>query len=245
MSYIAVIAGESACGKSTSYCRYKNDKINIEGLNPEETFLILAGMDKMLPTVDAMKNYKELRKGDDGMVGNKFISNDYTKIKKILAYVQNNKKFKNLVIDDFQYLMAMDFFYRKDEAGFDKFGKIGFSVVDLVADLHKMRTSLDIFLLTHTSETGEGKEKKMTLKTIGRMLEEKFTFEGIFMPVLVAEKKWSPSKKRNEYFFYTTPHSQESIAKSPLGMFEEARIPNDLSIVKDALKNFKNLTNEL
>lgn len=242
MAKICVIGGPSSTGKSTSIYGYKDEKrkIDIEGLNPKETFIINSINSKMLPTKKAIDDYSKFKKNKDGkFTGNMIYSHNYSTIIKTLKLANKNPNLKYIVIDDFQYLMSLDFFDRKDEAGFAKFGKIGFSIVDIIFFLAAtVREDIIVFILTHTDRQGEGKDAIEHLKTIGKMLEEKFTFEGLFLPVLTADKEWKNSTKKMKWFFRTEPSWKGDITKAPLGMFDDNKIPNDLGFVAEHINNF-------
>ena len=74
---------------------------------------------------------------------------------------------------------------------------------------------------------------KMKAKTIGRMLDEKLTIEGCFNIVLVAKTDGT------EHWFETQSDGTNT-AKSPEGMFPP-KIPNDLKLVDDAIREYYEL----
>jgi len=242
MSKIVVIAGKSASGKSTAYCKldYPDDNIKIEGLKPEETFLINT-VNKELPVPPGtFTEFRMIEKdGKKGVVGNKITGWNYNKISSSLQLINKNPKIKNIIVEDAQYLLSMDFFDRRVQTGFEKYAQMGFSFVNLIMhDLRELREDIIVFIIMHTDEYKEDKEIFIKLKTIGKMLDEKFTIEGLFSTVLVAQRRL---KGRNMvYSFRTLPQHENDIAKSVLGVFvnEQGRlvkeIPNDLGIVRNA-----------
>jgi hypothetical protein len=65
------------------------------------------------------------------------------------------------------------------------------------------------------------------------MLDEKITIEGLFTTVL-------HSRVVDGKYLFQTQYDGEFLAKSPMGMFDEHLIPNDLVLVKDAIENYFN-----
>lgn len=218
MSNTSIIIGESGTGKSTS----------IRNLKPEETFIINV-LNKPLP----FRGYKNMytRVSSDGVTGNYYASDVYENIDLVVKKINAKRpEIKTLIIDDFQYLMAGEFMARALERGYDKFSEIGKHAYDLLKLLPTLRDDLDIFVLTHSEANEHG---KMKVKTIGKMLDDKITIEGMYAMVLQTELT------DGNYHFITQGDSRH-IAKSPMGMFETRNIPNDLDFVKQKMNAYYN-----
>lgn len=216
MSNTTLIMGESGSGKSTS----------LRNLNPNETF-ILNVLNKPLPFKGFKKNYFAL--SGTGEIGNYYSSDEYEKIMRIISLVNTKRlDIKNLVIDDFQYLMGNEFMRRVTERGYDKFSEIGQHAWSVINALIKCREDLNCFVLSHTDI---GENGKMKCKTIGRMLDDKITIEGMFTCVLhtVVED--------GRYKFLTQGDGYR-IAKSPMDMFEDKYIDNDLYFVNQKMNQY-------
>lgn len=232
MSRTVIIAGASATGKSTSYCAYDDDilDIHIRGLNPEETFIFNVAS-KELPVMGFTKIYKEKQR-----ILN---TEKYAEIIQMITKMAKLEKegglsTKNIIIEDAQYLIAFDFFNRRAETGYDKFAKMGYSFIELLSYIRtQLSDNIHVYIIMHTDFNEKGIE--VSLKTIGKMLDEKFTPQGLFTTVLVASKEYEKGKKTMRYWFRTRPHHEDDIAKSPLGMFMEGKIPNDLALVREGL----------
>ena len=80
----------------------------------------------------------------------------------------------------------------------------------------------------------EGREK---CKTIGKMLDEKITVEGMFTVVL-------KTHVQDGRYTFLTHNSGFDTVKTPLGMFEDDEIDNDLAMVDAAIREFYNLGGE-
>lgn len=138
---------------------------------------------------------------------------------------------RTYVIDDSQYLLAFEFFDRAKETGYNKFTDIALNFRNLIRFIVE-RTPPDciVYLLHHVEQAADGSLKA---KTIGKMLDEKLTVEGLFSIVLLCR-----SEKDKHYF--VTQSEGYSTAKSPMEMFP-AEIDNDLKLVDTTIRAYYNL----
>lgn len=143
-------------------------------------------------------------------------------------------KTPSIVIDDSQYLMANEYMRRAGENGFQKFTDIGrnyWALVNTVRDLPKDKV---VYFLQHTEMTDSGKEKA---KTIGKLLDEKITVEGMFTIVLKTDVI------DGRYVFRTQNNGSDTV-KSPMGMFDTEEVENDLREVDKVIREYYGLTEE-
>ena len=140
----------------------------------------------------------------------------------------SNPTLKSYAIDDSQYLLAFEFFDRANETGYNKFTDMAVNFRNLIHYVI-MNTPPDVivYFLHHTEQTQDGKLKA---KTIGKMLDEKLTVEGLFSIVLLAQAK------KDSYVFVTQSQGY-STAKSPMDMFPP-EIDNDLKMVDDTIREY-------
>lgn len=219
MSNTSLIIGESGTGKSTSLAH----------LNPKETFIINV-LDKPLPFRGYKKNYVAIKSWED-TEGNYFASDDYAKLIKCIKIVNEKRlEIKNLVIDDWQYTMCNEFMRRATENGFTKFTEIGQHAWSIIRELISCREDLFCFVLSHSDTDANGKYK---CKSIGKMLDEKITIEGMFTIVL-------HTQIMDGAYRFLTQNDGSHIAKSPQGMFEDKYIGNDLAFVKQKMNAYYN-----
>lgn len=137
-------------------------------------------------------------------------------------------KLKTYVIDDSQYLMAFDMFDRALEVGYTKFTEMALSFRNLIDFIiRKVPDDVIVYFLHHI-EVVDGRTKA---KTIGKMLDEKLTVEGLFSIVLLAETDGQ------EYKFVTQTDGKTT-AKSPMEMFAEREIDNDLKVVDTIIREY-------
>lgn len=140
----------------------------------------------------------------------------------------SNPKLKSYAVDDSQYLLAFEFFDRANETGYNKFTDMAVNFRNLIHYVI-MNTPPDVivYFLHHTEQTQDGKLKA---KTIGKMLDEKLTVEGLFSIVLLAQAK------KDSYVFVTQSQGY-STAKSPMDMFPP-EIDNDLKLVDSTIREY-------
>lgn len=145
-----------------------------------------------------------------------------------VANALQKTKSKTVVIDDCQYLMANEFMRKSKEQGFQKFTDIGKNFWDLIRLVNALPSDTIVYFLGHTETDQNGKEK---FKTIGKMLDEKITVEGMFTIVLKA------ICEDGKYLFTTQTNGYDTV-KSPMGMFDALEIENDLKAVDTAIRNY-------
>jgi len=150
---------------------------------------------------------------------------DYQQITGLLLKSQN----KSIVIDDATYLLVGEFMRTAKTAGFQKFTDMAlnfYGLVQLVID--KLPPEKIVYFLGHVERDANGNEK---FKTIGKLLDEKVTLEGLFTIVLKTEVS------DRQYKFVTQTNGMDTV-KSPMGMFEHLQIDNDLQFVDKKIREF-------
>ena len=222
------IVGESGSGKTTS----------IRNLNPEETFIIsttckrpgIKGAKKKYPDFKVNKETKE-------MSGNFYTSSNIEAIKQMMKIV--NVKMPNvkvLIIDDFQYLQAFEAMARVDEKGYGKFTDMAKHAYEALKTGMDMRDDLFIVVSTHSENTGDNLNPYYKIKTQGKMLDSVITLEGLFTYVLFT-KVVKDDSDAVQYKFLTNSDGT-CTAKSPMGLFEDLLIDNDLDYVIKKIKEY-------
>lgn len=227
MARTFAIVGESGSGKSTSIG--KAEQFGLIGLNPKETAIINV-MDKALPFKGSGGDYgKMISEG-----GNYASTTEGEVIIEILQHISHNRPdIKNVVIDDWQYTMADELFAKIKKKGYDKFTEIAKHAYDVATIGKSLRRDLNLFVLTHSEL--DDKKGSYKIKTIGKMLDNSVTIDGLFPVALYTYSEHDPKEKTTQFYFLTRKmndlQGNEIPAKSPPGMFEEALIPNDLGLV--------------
>jgi ABC-type dipeptide/oligopeptide/nickel transport system ATPase component len=224
MSELVGICGESGTGKSTA-CRT---------LEPKVTAIVNC-VGKPLPIKGWKKNYTPFK----GTEGNYFASDESKKIMQFMDKISSDRpEIKNIIIDDWQYTMSNEFMRRSSEKGFDKFTEIGKHAWEILNKAKSLREDLTVYILTHSdTQKGEfGAKDTIKIKTIGKLLDDKINPAGLFTILMFTDVH----KKENgeiEYRFVTNNDGNYP-AKSPMGMFDNVYIPNDLGAVSKAIEEF-------
>ena len=161
---------------------------------------------------------------------NKFESVSTDNYQKIIAELKMCKK-KTIVIDDAQYLMANEFMRRATERGFDKFTEIAQNFWTLVNTVKDLPSDVIVYFMAHIERDANGNEK---IKTIGKLLDEKITVEGMFTIVL-------KTNVTDGVYSFLTQNNGHDTTKSPIGMFGSYAIDNDLKFVDNKIRNYYEL----
>ena len=210
MSTVTMVLGESGTGKTTS----------LRNMNPAETLLIQA-VKKPLPF--RANNWQRFDMAAN-QKGNIFQTDHPGEIIRLL---QGTRR-KVIVIDDFQYVMANEFMRRTSERGFDKFTEIGKNAWDILNAAASLPDDTRVYILSHVETTDQGRTK---IKTIGKMLDEKITLEGMVTIVL-------RTLVRDGQYLFSTRNNGSDTVKTPMGLFDSEAIDNDLAAVDQAIHSY-------
>lgn len=210
MSKAIMILGASGSGKTTS----------LEKLDPKQTFYIDAD-GKGLSWKGWRQQYNKENK-------NYYRCDAPEQIFSLMQQIdEKQKQIKFLVIDTLNGCMVADEMRRSKEKTYDKWMDLAQSVYGIVDYANKMREDLTVILVGHTQTSEDG---FTCMLTNGRKLN-KICLESKMTTVLL-----SRINENGEYVFET--RAKNSTAKTPRGAFDVDEIPNDITIVIDALKDF-------
>lgn len=186
---------------------------SLRNFSPDEVVIYnVAG--KPLP----FRNNSKMKKADNPTYGQIF--------KNLMA-----KKYKRYVIDDSQYLLCFELFDRSAETGYTKFTEMAKHFYDLIQLVIKqLPEDTIVYFLHHTEIVGE----KYKAKTIGKMLDEKLTLEGLFSIVLMA-------KNIDGSYVFITQSDGTNTVKAPMEMFEKSEMDNDLKQVDSIIREYYGL----
>lgn len=221
-----LILAQSGAGKSTS----------IRTLNPKETFIINVN-NKPLPFKGWKKMYTLWSK--DNPDGNMFVSKDTGKIIACMKYVNEKRpEIKNLILDDLFYVMSHENFSKISEKGFDKFVSMGKNFADIAVLPETFRDDLFVFYMNHPEvDTDVNGNRVIKTKTIGKLVDNQLMFEGLFDKVLYCRPR---KTKDGMEFGFETKTDGITPTKTPMEMFDEDFIPNDLQYVREKIEEYEN-----
>lgn len=151
-------------------------------------------------------------------------TDNYAKISSALSKIER----KSIVIDDATYLMVNEFMRTAKVAGYQKYTDMAVNFNSLVAQASQLASDKIVYFLGHSDLKDDGTEH---FKTIGKMLDNYVTVEGKFTIVL-------KTVVQDGKYYFSTHNSGQDTVKSPLGMFEENYVDNDLKAVDAIIREY-------
>ena len=157
----------------------------------------------------------------------------------ILKAIFNTKK-KAIVIDDAGYLITNHFMSKHSQCGggngvFNLYNEIGdhfWGLIEFVKN--KLDEDKIVYFIMHEDVQDNGDIKP---KTIGKLLDDKVCIEGMFT---IALRCMTDNAKH----YFKTQSDGYDICKTPMEMFEDKRIDNDLKVVDTTIRNYYELRKE-
>lgn len=213
MSIATLILGNSGTGKSTS----------LRNLDPAKTLLIQC-IKKPLPFKSANWKVKLSMKSDGSVI--------QTTDPLLIERAMRSTGAEVIIIDDYQAVMVHELMSRSSEKGYDKFTDIGKNAWNIFNAAGALPEHKRVYLLAHTQSDDFG---NVRMKTVGKLVDQHIVPEGFFTIVLRTEVV------NNNYKFSTQTNGQDC-CKSPIGMFPELHIDNDLAAVDASICEFYGLT---
>lgn len=181
---------------------------SLRSFSPEEVCVVnVSG--KPLPFKNKIKTYN---------------CDDYMKIDTAIRSAPANA----IVIDDATYLMTNEFMRGAKTTGYQKFTDMALNFWTLIQTAIRLPEGKVVYFMGHVDLDANGNEK---FKTIGKLLDEKVTLEGLFTIVL------KTVVTDGKYQFSTQTNGMDTV-KSPLGMFQDRLIDNDLKAVDTAIREY-------
>ena len=151
----------------------------------------------------------------------------------ILKAIENTKK-KVIVIDDANYLITNEFMNKSTVKGFDKYNEMGNNFFNLINGIKNIDGGKTVYLIMHEDTDEEGNVKP---KTIGKLLDDKVNIQGMFTICIRA------MYDNGNYIFRLKTNGQDCV-KTPIGLFEEEQIENDLKLVDEKIREYYELDKE-
>ena len=215
MSYATLVLGESGTGKTCS----------LRNLDPKNTLLIQP-VRKPLPFRST--GWKEIKQKGDG--NNILVCSN----PQAIINCMHASPFDVIVVDDWQYILASMYMAARNVKGFDKFTEIGGAGFDIAKAASELGENKRVYVLAHTTSDEFGNTR---IKTLGKLLDDKIVVEGMFTTVLRTHVE-------NARYLFSTQNSGSDTVKSPMGMFSEQYIENDLAAIDRVICDYYGITNE-
>ena len=164
------------------------------------------------------------------------LTDDYVKITSAITKTPK----KSIVIDDAGYLIVNMFMNGHSNAGtgnavFGFYNKVGDMFWKLIEDVKSLPEDKIVYFIMHEDKNDFGDIKP---KTIGKILDEKVCLEGMFTIVL-------RSLKEDKRYIFRTQSDGFDVAKSPMDLFDEVSIDNDLKLVDDKVREYYQIQNNM
>lgn len=209
---------------------------SVRNLDPTKTFII-STTGKRPGIKGAKKKYLDFKiTKDKDLIGNFYTTSDIDQIIKVIQLISSKMlNITTLIIDDFQYLQAFEAMARADEKGYGKFTDMAKHAYEALKACMNMREDLVVCILTHSENTGDNINPYLKIKTQGKMLDQVITLEGLFTYVLFTKVL----NDGNEIGYkFITNSDGTCTAKTPMGLFDELYIDNDLNYVINKIKEY-------
>lgn len=228
MAKIIIVEGKSGTGKTTS----------LRNLPPNETF-ILSPNGKGLSFPGWKKKFIPFANGK----GNLMRVKDLKELKtRIIQVATGAPHIKYLVLDDYTHYfnerIFSDKFMAQNAGGavFERWAIFGADVYkSFWKDAGGLRDDLTIIVNHHTAINQDG---SIGFKTVGKMLEEKIDCPSIVEFILHTRVLDGENGKMSYKFMTNTDGVHE--AKTPMGMFSEQFIDNDIYAVIQTIDKYEN-----
>ena len=219
-----MILGKSGTGKSTS----------IKGLDPKETVVINV-LGKRLPFKGSNSLYNKENK-------NLFQRESYTDIISLIQNISDKAtNVKNIILDDFIYVMRKEYFSRARETGYNKYTELAQHFQQIISTCEKLREDLNVFMILHSEDIQSDKTTTgYKVSTVGNLVDNCYNPLEVVPMVLYSSVKYD-DKGNTQYGFYTHRCKEgvvEIPAKTPDEMFDEDFIPNDLGYVVKKMNEY-------
>ena len=160
------------------------------------------------------------------------VTDDYEKVKKCL--VSSNAH--SIVVDDAGYLITNYCMKNQSTKGsgnaiFSMYNTLADNFWNLVEFIKRLPEDKIVYIIMHEDADDFGNIKP---KTIGKLLDEKICLEGMFTIVLRCVLE-------NGKHLFVTQADGGAVSKSPMGMFEDLHIDNDLLLVDNVIREYYGL----
>ena len=148
----------------------------------------------------------------------------------ILNSIQKTEK-KTIVIDDANYLITNEFMSKSSIKGFDKYNELANNFWNLIQGIKEIKGGKTVYLIMHEDTDEDGNVKP---KTIGKMLDDKVNIQGMFTVCI-------RSMFDNGNYIFRLKNNGQDCVKTPIGMFEQEEMENDLKKVNEIIRDYYDL----
>lgn len=158
------------------------------------------------------------------------VTEKYVDVKTAIAqYIANGVK--TIVLDDAGYLITRGLIEASQaKDSFGHFRKMATDFIDLVQFCNSIIADYDVNIVFNMHEEVTDLNE-VKVKTAGKMIDSQFVLEGYFTIVI-------RTLKTSEGHKFILKSNGLDIVKSPIGMFDEENMDNDLKAFLEKVNNF-------
>lgn len=237
MARILILA-PSGFGKTTSWAGRK--KLGIIGLNPKDTYVIQCigrGVPnpefKLCPSAEI----KDMASGNRINIETVTGLDRFKRVAEIIEVLKKSP-YKNIVLDDFNFIMQDYFMANAMKGGWQTPKEIGYGM-GLIFDAFKgFPENKHIYVCAHYEKVNDNDgQVTYQMKTTGKMVNEYCTPQGKFDIILYGKQSFDESKHQAIKVF-VKDFDGTFPAKDSLGVLDDLpdELPNDLSIIDSKLR---------
>ena len=173
---------------------------------------------------------------------NLFQRETYTDIISLIQNISDKAtNVKNIILDDFIYVMRKEYFSRARETGYNKYTELAQHFQQIISTCEKLREDLNVFMILHSEDIQSDKTTTgYKVSTVGNLVDNCYNPLEVVPMVLYSSVKYD-DKGNTQYGFYTHRCKEgvvEIPAKTPDEMFDEDFIPNDLGYVVKKMNEY-------
>lgn len=239
MAKILILA-PSGFGKTTSWAG--REKLGIKGLDPKETYAIQCigrGVPNPNYKLCPSNEIKDMAKGNRVQVDSVTGLDRFKRVADLLDALKKSP-FKNIVIDDFNYLMQDYFMNNAMKGGWNTPKEIGFGIGLIFDAMKGYPEDKHIYVCAHYEKTNDN-DGTVTyqMKTTGKMVNEYCTPQGKFDIILYGKQTYNEEEKKAIKTF-VKDFDGTFPAKDSIGVLDGMpdEFPNDLALVSEELKKW-------
>lgn len=241
MAKILILA-PSGFGKTTSWAG--REKLGIKGLDPKETYAIQCigrGVPNPNFKLCPSNEIKDMAKGNRVQVDSVTGLDRFKRVADLLDALRKSP-YRNIVIDDFNYLMQDYFMNNAMKGGWNTPKEIGFGIGLIFDAMKGYPENKHIYVCAHYEKTNDN-DGTVTyqMKTTGKMVNEYCTPQGKFDIILYGKQTYNEEEKKAIKTF-VKDFDGTFPAKDSIGVLDDMadEFPNDLYLVSEELKKWYN-----